>query len=303
MTTESYPIEGKNFTSGQWSTIMRRQHQGVDAGMTLSLSSTSNDATISTGRLNFLGFELVVTSAHVVTLAAATGSPVTYVIGVVYDPADENADPDGPLSIASGVKGSITVPSGGVLWPLWEITRQPSQTLNLASVVSYRTARYSLLFAANGVSDPDPAFAQGGQVLVRRTGLKVLDGGSWFDVKDDTGDQSAGVTNGAGWANNGTKWSVLNGVTFLDVIARRSGAAFTASSTGSLADQTILVLPAAARPKRMWVGGGSISVAGGGSYGCDVRVYPSGTVSLTATAPSLTVASSSDLFLSATYRA
>jgi hypothetical protein len=301
MTTESYPIEGVNFTSQQFSKVLRRQHQGVDTGMSLSLSSTSNDATISTGRCNFVGFELEVTTAHVLTLPAVT-SATTYVIGVLYSPANEDLDPDGPLSIVSGVKGAVSVPSGGAFWPLWEVTRQPSQTLNLATVVSYRVFRYSLLYAANGVTDPDPAFAQGGQLLVRRDGIKVLDGGQWVAVESDTGEVTSGFAASVGWSNPGAAYRVRNGQATLHLRATRAGSTITSDTTsGAIADTPMLTVPAAARSSWLLTGRGTVTLPGGGTQGFDWRLSTGGVWSLVSANPAVGFANGSVMYATVTY--
>lgn len=301
MTTISYPIEGVNLDGDQWSKLLRRQHQGVDAGMSLSLSSTSNDATLSTGRANFLGFEIEVTTAHVVTLAASTGSPVTYVIGVLYNPANAGLDPNGPLSIVSGVKGSISIPGGGVLWPLYEVTRYPSTTLNLSDVTSFRVFRASLLYTATGVTPPDPAYAQGAQVLVTRTGLKVADGGVWYDVKADTGYQSNGFVARSGWSDQGCAYRILNGVVTLHLRALRSGTTITANSSGSLSDSPMIEVPTPVRQSWLVTGGGTLTTASSSTLGFDWRLSQSGVWSITSASPNTPIANGTVLYATATY--
>jgi hypothetical protein len=300
MTTLSYPVEGKNYTSQQFSKIGRRQHQGVDVSMSLSLSSTSNDATVSTGRCNFMGYELEVSDPHVITLAAVT-SAKTYVIGVMYDPANEGLDPGGPLAIASFTKGAIAIPAGGAWWPIWEVTRQPSQTLNLATVKLYRVARASLLYADTGVSDPDPAYAQGTQLIVRPSGFKLLHGGQFVDVKDDPGDRTDGITTPADWSAAGTTWRVLNGMVDLDLRGKLlTGSGQTATASGNLNDFRLMTLPTAVRPPRTktFVGSVSTGTASVPIYGV---INSAGEVQITATAPNVTVSAGALVYASVSY--
>lgn len=301
MTTLSYPVTGDNLTHAQWSKILRRQHQGVDSGMTLTLSAVSDDATIATGRCSFMGFELDVTVAHVLTLAAV-GTATTYVIGVLYDPALED-DAAGPLALTSGVKGSISIPSGGALWPLYEVTRQPSQTLNLAATKSYRAARSSLLVSTAAAADPDPAFAEGSLVLVRPTGVKVLDAevGTWADVKSDTGFVTAGFSAGTGWSNAGSAYKILNGQVTLHLRATRTGSTVTSSASGSISDLVMLTIPAAVRTAWTLTGRGNVSLASGSSNGFDFKVSSAGAWTLTSANPSLSIAAGSTMFATISY--
>lgn len=304
MTTLSYPVNKKNITSAMWSKLLRRGHQGVDVSFNLSLSSTSNVATISApSRINFMGFELEVTEAHGVTLASvASGSPAkTYVVGLMYDPANEGRDPGGPLSVAAFTKGAVTIPDGGAWWPIWEVTRQPSQTLDQASVKSYRVARMSVLYADTGVSDPDPAYAQGVQMIVRRTGLKLLEAGQWKDIKDDTGDRIDGIATPSDWSASGSVWRVLNGMIDLDLRGKLlTGSGQTAGGSGNLNDFRLMTLPTAARPPRTKTFVGSVST-GSASVPIYGVIKATGEVEITATAPGVTISAGALVYISVSY--
>ena len=299
MTTTSYPITGENVTHAMWSKLEQRHHQGVDSGMTLSLSST--EATVAVGRCSFMGFALEVTVAEAFTLAAVVSTTV-YVVGVLYDPADE-AEAYGPLTLVSGIKGAITVPGGGALWPLYEVTRQPAQALTLATVKSYRVTRASLLFKGSGVSDPDPAFAVGPQVVVSADGVKALVSGSWVDLKSDTGDRTDGITTPSDWSAAGTTWRILDGWADIDIYGLLlTGSGQTSSASGNLSDFRMLTLPAAVRPRRNKAVMGSLLLSTGASIPIfGVISSSTGDYTITATAPGITVSAGARVTASISY--
>ncbi|WP_030526602.1 hypothetical protein [Phycicoccus jejuensis] len=308
MTTLSYPINKKNITTAMWSKLLRRQHQGVDVSTILTLSSTSNVATVSApSRLNFMGFELEVTEAHDLTLPAVTaGNPAkTYSIGVMYDPALEGRYPEGPLSLEVYTKGSIPIPAGGAWWPIWEVTRRESQTLDLAAQKSYRVARVSTLYADTGVSNPDPAYAQGVQVVFRRDGVWLLEGGEWKLIKADTGDRTDGVTTPTDWSAQGTAWSVLNGMVEVDIRGTlKSGSGQLATASGGITDFRMCTLPALARPRRTIPVEGSITTGGtsGATFALHGVIKQNGDFEITATAPNVRIGPGCTLYVHAVYR-
>lgn len=302
MTTASYPVTGQNITHAMWSDLGRRHHQGIDTGMTMTLSSTTDIATIAVGRASFMGFELEVTDPHALTLPAVATTK-TYVVGVLYDPADEAAT-EGPLSLVVGVKGLITVPTGGALWPLYEVTRQPSQTLNLAAVVSYRALRMTTLYEPSaGVELPDKAFVQGPQMIVRPNGVWVNAGGNtaWASVGGDTGFVTSGFASSAGWSNAGSVYRILNGAVHLHLIATRTGGTLTATSAGDYSDTAIQTIPAAVRSDYLIVGRGNLTQSGSATIGFDWRITGAGAWTLTAANPGLVIATGSVLYATATY--
>jgi hypothetical protein len=136
MTTASYPLSSTNFPSSQWRSVFVASDGSASTSLDLTLSSVSDAATVGLGKVWYRGYVLEATVAHALTLAAVTGSAKTYSVGVMFDPANEATN---PLALYSALKTAITIPSGGSFHTLWEVTRQPSQTLNLATVADFRT--------------------------------------------------------------------------------------------------------------------------------------------------------------------
>ena len=156
MTTTSHPIVDVNVDHAQWRGLFSDVADGIvgadgssSSDLRLTLSSTDNTATIGLGRLRYRGFELEVTAAHALTLPAATSSPITYTLGVVYDPAKES-DALGPLALAA----SATVPAGGSFMTLYQVTRQVGQVLSAATVAEFRTFCGPSLVVLPGATKP-----------------------------------------------------------------------------------------------------------------------------------------------------
>ncbi|WP_426566373.1 hypothetical protein ACPPVT_07455 [Angustibacter sp. McL0619] len=122
----------------------------------LTLSAVDDTATVGVGYYRYRGFELHVSPAHGLTLAAVTGSAKTYLIGVMYNPANESTD-DGPLSLYAALDTAVTIPSGGSFRKVWGVTRQPSQVLSLAAKADYRQYVGPQLWAPPGVRPSDAA--------------------------------------------------------------------------------------------------------------------------------------------------
>ncbi len=250
MTTSSFPITGENINHEKWAQLFRRHHQGVDQGMTLTLSSVSDVATVSTGRAAFFGFMLLVTDPHELVLPADSVQRV-WTIGIMYDPANEGAA-DGPLTLIRASKPSLVVPTGGFFMPLWDITRQPSQTLNLATVVSYRNQRASTLFADDGVKNPPTDRMVGPAIVVRKFGIDVFDGTEWTRLASDTGVRTDGFALPTGsneWVNAGSEWRVKDGVAQVVLAAKRTAGTTTSNSiSGSIPDIQVIRFPSGAKP-------------------------------------------------------
>jgi hypothetical protein len=136
VTVESFPVKDLPIRHEMWSKLFdgpRGVMDGTSAGLPLSLSSVSNIATVTECRIALKGFVLEVTGTAELTIPPAVGTPKTYQIGVMYNPADEAA-PAGPLSLQAILKTSVSTPVGGAWLPLKEVTRQPSQVLSSAAV-------------------------------------------------------------------------------------------------------------------------------------------------------------------------
>jgi hypothetical protein len=314
MTTNSRPViydeaaitagditaDDTNVTGTDWARLWVRDG-GVDSGISLTLSSTSDVGTISTGVGVWRGFILNVTAAHDVNLPAVT-SAKTYSVGVLLDPADFSTAA-GPLSIAVFDKTAITIPSGGGFWTLWEIDRIPATALSVSTVRTYRHGRGTpVIYCA---TLPLPEQYSFGQVAVTDSTMYVrnIQGGvaAWHEVLDDTGDVTTGVIAGSGWANNGTAYRKKKGVVYVDAAATLTGPAFSGNATGSISDQLVVTMPAGARPTRMKTANGSLTLAGadsGTTMDCGVRMYPDGRVVITNVPSSLTVATGSSFFVS-----
>lgn len=258
MTTTSFPlsyVEGgpdANISHAQWRQLFSRAPGYYDPdenGMNLTLSSTDDTATVSTGKYGFKGFALRVTAAHGLTLAAAVGSAKTYSIGIMYDPAKES-DPAGPLYLAAPLKTGIATatPSGGDFETLYEVTRQPSQVLSQAVPIDLRTWAYGAIFRATDAT-PDPAAYAYGQVLVQTnpTGTFLLDllvrrGGSdapywqsltapsWAALSLPSGITATGST-AAQWGRSAGK------IELAGLVKRSSGALFVAGTEYTVSTQ------------------------------------------------------------------
>lgn len=164
MTTTSFPIKDVNISHTMWRDLFGATagiFDPLNEGLGLTLSAVSDVATVATGKYRFRGFDLKVTVAHGLTLAAAVGSPKTHIIGILYTAADEDAA-DGPLSLTSYLSGSE--PDIDTFAPLYKVVRQPSQTLNLAAVTDLRQWVLPPIFRQGGAL-PDPADHGYGQIL------------------------------------------------------------------------------------------------------------------------------------------
>lgn len=142
MTTTSYPKADGNYTSAQWRGVFDGAVGIIDADGSaascgdLVRTNASDVATIAAGfRMKYRGFVVEVTADQGFTLAPATTSPLTYSIGCQYNPATEGTN---PLSLVASLKTAIDTSSGKTYHPIYEVTRQTSQTLDLAGVKDFR---------------------------------------------------------------------------------------------------------------------------------------------------------------------
>jgi hypothetical protein len=291
-----------NITGDQWSRLWVRDG-GVDSGMALTLSAVSDTATVSTGVGVWRGFILTVSAAHNLTLPAVT-SAKTYSVGVLFDPANYSTDA-GPLSLAVFDKATITIPSGGAFWTLWEVDRLPATVLNASVVRTYRHGRGTPVIWVSTL--PVPSQYTFGQVAITTTGavyVRDAPGGvaAWSQLTDDTGEVTTGVIAASGWSNPGTSYQTKNGITTVHLRATRTGAAIlSGSSSGSLSDVAVLTLPSAARPRWLETGRGTVTLADGGTQGFDWRVSTAGVMTLTSANPNISIAAGSVLYAGFTF--
>lgn len=290
ITAGDITADDTNLTGPDWAGINLKT-VGVDAGMNLTLSSISDVGTISIGSGVWRGFELSVTAAHDVNLPAVATAK-TYSIGVLFNPANYSTVA-GPLSLAVFDKAAITVPSGGAFWTLWEVDRLPSSVLSTSTVRTYRSNRSGVVYCT---LLPPPAEYEFGTVAVTATSSWVRDiAGSaptWKRIVDDTDWVTAGFTPGSEFANAGSRYRVLDGVTTTQVVVTCSNAGFFFDANGNRSDDPPLVtVPALARPSLVEVStrGYFRTQAGTSTAGVDMVLKTSGVVELVSAIPSLSV--------------
>lgn len=186
MTATSYPLSGANFSTGQWRDVFGGTDGIIDCDGTsetdgrLTLSSVDDTATIAACRVKHRGYILDIDPSESFELAAVT-SATTYAVGAMFDPASEAT---APLALYAADKTAIVIPSSGSYLPLYEVTRQPSQTLNLATVKDLRRFVGPSIVVAKGVL-PDDA----------PVGARLWDGvDEYYRVRNQAG-------TGAEWAS------------------------------------------------------------------------------------------------------
>lgn len=254
MTTDSYPKVNANFTGGQWRNIFDGAYGIVDAtGSAISCgdlvrTNASDAATIKAGlRYLYRGYVLEVTADHAMTLAAATTTPLTYSIGVMFDPANEATN---PLALYSSLKASITIPSGGSFKTLYEVTRATSQTLDLAAVKDFRQYVAEPILAPALAAADLPADAPLGTVAYTGSEnyLRTRNGTSavWSNL---TNPAFANLTllSGAGLSSFGTAPASRVRLGQVEVVGGvQKSTPFFGTAT------TVAVLPVGQRPGRTW---------------------------------------------------
>jgi hypothetical protein len=262
VTTVSFPLTkvpagpAANISHTMWRDTLSGSAGYFDpasAGMDLTLPSSGNNAQIATGKQRYRGFVLKVTATESVTLAAPTTTPLVYRIGIMYDPGRQ-ADPAGPLYIYGGLKTGVAAatPVGGSFFPMWEITRGLSQTLDLASVIDMRQWVYGPIWRADG--QPAPSSYPYGQELmvpmppgtgmVKRMVRRGGAGSEWWhkesgpvwDATEDVHDLSlaGGISPFAG-----TPWISKSGGEFvIGGAVKRSSGNFLANTTYTVSTLT-----------------------------------------------------------------
>ena len=83
------------------------------------------------------------------------------------------------------------------------------------------------------------------------------------NVNVDTGWLTTGFAASAGWTATGCAYRTVNGVTTCHIRAQRTGGTITPSTSGSIADTNVVVLPAGIRSGYLLAGAGQMSVASG----------------------------------------
>lgn len=111
---------------------------------------------------------------------------------------------------------------------------------------------------------------------------------------------TAGFVPGAGWTLSTARGKLLPGsLAMLDVVATRTGAAFTSPANGNLTNQLVVTLPAAFR-----IGSGQVtpffwtSNTGGGGGG---QIFSSGNASLADNHPTNTVSTGDVIYFQTVY--
>lgn len=249
------------------------------------------------------GFRLTVTANEDITVPAVV-TPTTYVVGVLFD-ATKYSTKAGPLRFAA----FKLVDKPANFWTLYEFDRTQNVTLAVSPMRSMRAWRSGVSSVAAGVAVlPPPAEYPHRHLLVADNGIyrRADDGASWVLLTADTGERTDGFSVPNGWVNQGSTWSVLNGVKYLDLCLKRTGVSFTANATtGALGDVFMIKAPEAARSRHyLWAGTGSVNIGGSPSvtFGFDCRIYNDGRALMTAAAPGLTITTGSIVYVSAVYR-
>ncbi len=297
-----------NLTGATWRTVFDGP-DGIVGAASLSsgggvLTCSGDVATLAPCMVKVNGFVLPVTAAEAMTLPAVA-SPTVYGIGVLADPSkDTKADQGGYLSLWYGVLSSLTVPAGGYYYPLKEVTRQPSTPMSSSTPVVDR-AGFSGYVSTYQHTNPaalpaDPL----GSVAILGNGkscLRVPDGSSsakWV-FQDRINTWAPATAGAAGWARTGGSnygnYTERGGVSYYAIRLERTGGDFSTSSNGSLTDMDVLTI--GVKPDYTVPIIGSLSIYNGGTYPAYLRVYPTGVVSLTSAAPSITITTHSVLWL------
>ena len=91
--------------------------------------------------------------------------------------------------------------------------------------------------------------------------LRVSDGASWNTVWYDSGVVASGFTAQTGWSNTDCYYQVLGSIAFVHIEVQRTGSTLTTNgTTGHLADENTVQVPAAAVNATNWVwGSGTMS--------------------------------------------
>lgn len=188
MTTSSFPIVGQKIDHAQWRELMGRTAGFLNpsaAGLNLGLPvGGGNNATVSIGGpYQFRGFGLKVTATHSLSLPAATTAAKIYSVGIMYDPAKES-DAAGPLALYAAESNAVVIPSGGDFTSLYRVTRQPGETIDLATYTDLRQWAYQPIFRYDTIM-PNPANYPYGQPLTQNVAAGF--GPDWFVRRGDAG--------------------------------------------------------------------------------------------------------------------
>lgn len=152
MTQVSAPQSGEQFTDTSWRDLFGDEPGivGDIDGSAYKLTLAANSDVASIGSATQASLARVAGFSHKipagepvsVTIPTASGSPRTDIISIRYNPDD--ADPASRLLIARIAGSSANLPTydssppGVEDFPLWAITRAPSQALSAATVVDLR---------------------------------------------------------------------------------------------------------------------------------------------------------------------
>lgn len=293
-----------NINGGQWARLLRFAGTGASSGYVLTLSAVADTATLSTGWGIWNGYTCEITATHTISLPAVT-SAKTYSIGVLFDPANFST-PAGPLTVAVFDKASITIPSGGGFWTLYEIDRLPSTVLTASTLRNMRVVPAATIVVPSSVVFPPAAQYAGGTIAVTPKGtyLRLGTAGSevWTKVDDDTGEVTSGFTPSGNWTNPGCAYHTLNGLTTVHIRATLQSGSYTATSTGSLTDISVMTVPSGARSGWLETGRGSVTLGSNNTtWGVDWRLSVAGLLTLTSTNPSLVIPAGSTLYVGTTF--
>lgn len=227
MAQSSGPISQGTLAERQFTDVLWRDLFGDEPGVIGDMDGTAYAVTLpGSGDVVSVGSPTEVSTASVagfvhriptastepLTIPAASGAARTDIISLRYDPAYTGAP--GPVRLfripgtTSALPAYDAAPPGVEDLPLWAITRQPSQALNLATLLRLYPRRAPVLHIAEAaplpLSSPLGTLLFKGSNLQYRRDLSIANVPQWEQVVPDT--VAKGIVEN-GYASTGTQFN------------------------------------------------------------------------------------------------